>query len=182
MFVTETERKVLLVMNLKGEVIPSVSLGFFSLYWFCVIGCLDWPILFVCVFFQNGLNALHLAAKEGHVDLVQELLDRGAPVDSATKVGYFSLSAEHVTNNPSSTWPLKLILPRLIVVNNHRTKTLFFFLFCLALSDIFLIPSFLLPLVTYHIDFMKKANNTYRTSLQVPNTLISQHFSNKQSL
>lgn len=38
------------------------------------------------VFFQNGLNALHLAAKEGHVDLVQELLDRGAPVDSATKV------------------------------------------------------------------------------------------------
>lgn len=39
------------------------------------------------VFFQNGLNALHLAAKEGHVDLVQELLDRGAAVDSATKVG-----------------------------------------------------------------------------------------------
>ena len=37
--------------------------------------------------FQNGLNALHLAAKEGHVDLVQELLDRGAAVDSATKVG-----------------------------------------------------------------------------------------------
>lgn len=36
--------------------------------------------------FQNGLNALHLAAKEGHMDLVQELLDRGAPVDSATKV------------------------------------------------------------------------------------------------
>lgn len=41
--------------------------------------------------FQNGLNALHLAAKEGHMDLVQELLDRGAPVDSATKV-FFSLS------------------------------------------------------------------------------------------
>lgn len=38
------------------------------------------------VFFQNGLNALHLAAKEGHIDLVQELLDRGAAVDSATKV------------------------------------------------------------------------------------------------
>lgn len=37
-------------------------------------------------FFQNGLNALHLAAKEGHVDLVQELLERGASVDSATKV------------------------------------------------------------------------------------------------
>ena len=37
---------------------------------------------------QNGLNALHLAAKEGHVDLVQELLERGASVDSATKVGH----------------------------------------------------------------------------------------------
>lgn len=35
---------------------------------------------------QNGLNALHLAAKEGHKDLVEELLDRGAPVDSSTKV------------------------------------------------------------------------------------------------
>lgn len=35
---------------------------------------------------QNGLNALHLAAKEGHTDLVEELLERGAPVDSSTKV------------------------------------------------------------------------------------------------
>ncbi|KAG7238385.1 hypothetical protein INR49_030892, partial [Caranx melampygus] len=34
---------------------------------------------------QNGLNALHLAAKEGHKDLVEELLERGAPVDSSTK-------------------------------------------------------------------------------------------------
>lgn len=35
---------------------------------------------------QNGLNALHLAAKEGHTDLVEELLERGAPVNSPTKV------------------------------------------------------------------------------------------------
>lgn len=40
--------------------------------------------------FQNGLNALHLAAKEGHEDLVEELLERGAPVDSATKVRLIS--------------------------------------------------------------------------------------------
>ncbi|GAA6106240.1 ankyrin-2b isoform X5 [Tachysurus ichikawai] len=39
----------------------------------------------ICTCNQNGLNALHLAAKEGHMDLVQELLDRGAAVDSATK-------------------------------------------------------------------------------------------------
>ena len=38
----------------------------------------------LCV--QNGLNALHLAAKEGHVELVEELLERGAAVDSSTKV------------------------------------------------------------------------------------------------
>lgn len=44
-----------------------------------------WPL---CL--QNGLNALHLAAKEGHVGLVQELLERGSAVDSATKVIYMS--------------------------------------------------------------------------------------------
>uniref|UniRef100_A0A9J8B0U7 Ankyrin 2 n=1 Tax=Cyprinus carpio carpio TaxID=630221 RepID=A0A9J8B0U7_CYPCA len=40
---------------------------------------------------QNGLNALHLAAKEGHMELVQELLDRGSSVDSATKKGNTAL-------------------------------------------------------------------------------------------
>ncbi|KAM6972604.1 ankyrin-2-like [Aplochiton taeniatus] len=40
---------------------------------------------------QNGLNALHLAAKEGHEYLVEELLERGAPVDSATKKGNTAL-------------------------------------------------------------------------------------------
>jgi ankyrin len=34
----------------------------------------------------NGLNALHLASKEGHNDVVRELLKRGALVDAATKV------------------------------------------------------------------------------------------------
>ena len=35
---------------------------------------------------QNGLNALHLASKEGHVDVMRELLRRGAPVNGTTKV------------------------------------------------------------------------------------------------
>ncbi|XP_058449487.1 ankyrin-3-like isoform X2 [Malaya genurostris] len=39
----------------------------------------------------NGLNALHLAAKDGHFDIVQELLKRGANVDNATKKGNTSL-------------------------------------------------------------------------------------------
>lgn len=34
----------------------------------------------------NGLNALHLASKEGHVPVVTELLRRGANVNTATKV------------------------------------------------------------------------------------------------
>lgn len=41
--------------------------------------------------FQNGLNALHLASKDGHVDIVRELLKRGAIVDAATKKGNTSL-------------------------------------------------------------------------------------------
>lgn len=39
-----------------------------------------------CHFFQNGLNALHLASKEGHVEVVAELLKLEANVDAATKV------------------------------------------------------------------------------------------------
>lgn len=38
------------------------------------------------LFSQNGLNALHLASKEGHVEVVAELLKLGANVDAATKV------------------------------------------------------------------------------------------------
>ncbi|PSN43662.1 Ankyrin-3 [Blattella germanica] len=39
----------------------------------------------------NGLNALHLAAKDGHLDIVTDLLKRGAVVDAATKKGNTAL-------------------------------------------------------------------------------------------
>lgn len=56
---------------------------------------LSWPYLCFLVnhflFFQNGLNALHLAAKEGHVGVVKELLSRGAKIDAATKKGNTAL-------------------------------------------------------------------------------------------
>lgn len=42
----------------------------------------------IAISFQNGLNAVHLAAKEGHVNVVTELLSRGANVDGATKVSF----------------------------------------------------------------------------------------------
>lgn len=37
---------------------------------------------------QNGLNALHLTSKEGHIKIVEELLSRGANIEAATKVFY----------------------------------------------------------------------------------------------
>uniref|UniRef100_T1H3N5 Uncharacterized protein n=1 Tax=Megaselia scalaris TaxID=36166 RepID=T1H3N5_MEGSC len=40
---------------------------------------------------ENGLNALHLASKDGHIHVVEELLKRGAIVDSATKKGNTAL-------------------------------------------------------------------------------------------
>jgi len=35
---------------------------------------------------QNGLGAIHLAAKEGHIDIVNELLSRGVDVNTSTNV------------------------------------------------------------------------------------------------
>lgn len=59
------------------------------LYWTATVRQTTTSILFnsrTCILFQNGLNALHLASKEGHVDVVAELLKLGANVDAATKV------------------------------------------------------------------------------------------------
>lgn len=39
---------------------------------------------FVC--WQNGLNGLHLASKEGHVKMVLELLHNGIDLEGTTKV------------------------------------------------------------------------------------------------
>ena len=47
---------------------------------------------------QNGLNALHLASKDGHIQVVQELLKRGANVDSATKKGNTALHIASLGN------------------------------------------------------------------------------------
>uniref|UniRef100_A0A8C5XKN4 Ankyrin 3 n=1 Tax=Microcebus murinus TaxID=30608 RepID=A0A8C5XKN4_MICMU len=49
---------------------------------------------------QNGLNALHLASKEGHVEVVSELLQREANVDAATKVSITYLIVLQYLPNP----------------------------------------------------------------------------------
>jgi len=48
-------------------------------------------MLFIFVIQQNGLNALHLASKEGHTHIVTELLRRGANVNTTTNVSEFNL-------------------------------------------------------------------------------------------
>lgn len=49
-------------------------------------------LMILCIScYQNGLNALHLASKEGHVEIVSELIQRGVDVDAATKVCGFHL-------------------------------------------------------------------------------------------
>lgn len=51
-----------------------------------------------CFVLQNGLNALHLAAKDGHLEVVRELLKRGAVVDAATKKGNTALHIASLGN------------------------------------------------------------------------------------
>ena len=46
---------------------------------------------------QNGMNGLHLASKEGHINVVLELLARAASVDSSTKVTYDVVSCATIT-------------------------------------------------------------------------------------
>lgn len=70
-----------------------------DLFWF-IFGC--WTT-------QNGLNALHLASKEGHVDVVTELLKRGAAVDAATKKGNTAL---HIASLGKHDDVIKITLAR----------------------------------------------------------------------
>ncbi|XP_076264402.1 uncharacterized protein LOC143198798 isoform X3 [Rhynchophorus ferrugineus] len=55
----------------------------------------------------NGLNALHLAAKDGHVDIAKELLKRGAIVDAATKKGNTAL---HIASLAGQEEVVKLLV------------------------------------------------------------------------
>lgn len=58
---------------------------------------------------QNGLNALHLASKEGHVEVVAELLKLEATVDAATKVRILQshCSVAHSEAVPLSRWTFR---------------------------------------------------------------------------
>lgn len=48
---------------------------------------------------QNGLTALHLASKEGHTDVVRELIKRGASVKMVTKKGNTALHIASLAGN-----------------------------------------------------------------------------------
>lgn len=66
---------------------------------------------------QNGLNALHLASKDGHVTVVQELLTRGAIVDAATKKGNTAL---HIASLAGQEEVVKLLIEHGASVNVQR--------------------------------------------------------------
>ncbi|XP_046807629.1 ankyrin-3-like [Lucilia cuprina] len=55
----------------------------------------------------NGLNALHLAAKDGYIDIVAELLRRGIRVDNATKKGNTAL---HIASLAGQKEVIKLLI------------------------------------------------------------------------
>ncbi|KAJ8933670.1 hypothetical protein NQ314_013882 [Rhamnusium bicolor] len=62
----------------------------------------------------NGLNALHLASKDGHVEIVEELLKRGAVVDAATKKGNTAL---HIASLAGQEEVVKLLVQHGASVN-----------------------------------------------------------------
>ncbi|XP_036335304.1 ankyrin-3 isoform X2 [Rhagoletis pomonella] len=55
----------------------------------------------------NGLNALHLAAKDGYIDIVSELLRRGINVNNATKKGNTAL---HIASLAGQKDVIKLLI------------------------------------------------------------------------
>lgn len=75
---------------------------------------------------QNGLNALHLAAKDGHLEIVRELLNRGAIVDAATKKGNTALhiaSLGERTHYSYSLLILSLLAKSRCSLNAYGTRT-----------------------------------------------------------
>ena len=66
--------------------------------------------------FQNGLNALHLASKEGHVEVVQELLRRGAGVNFTTKKGNTAL---HIASLAGQKHAVEVLLANGASVNSR---------------------------------------------------------------
>lgn len=45
-------------------------------------------------FLQNGITPLHIASRRGNVIMVRLLLDRGAQIETRTKVGASSLRGQ----------------------------------------------------------------------------------------
>ena len=66
--------------------------------------------------FQNGLNALHLASKEGHLEVVQELLRRGAGVNFTTKKGNTAL---HIASLAGQKHAVEVLLANGASVNSR---------------------------------------------------------------
>lgn len=65
-----------------------------------------------CFFLQNGITPLHIASRRGNVIMVRLLLDRGAQIETRTKVGVSSLQGQDgVSSALESVWGQALNVP-----------------------------------------------------------------------
>ena len=66
------------------------------------------PFSCVCLYEKGGANALHIAAMEGHVPVVQLLLDKGAAVEAKISVRY------RYRRRPNLLYPYQVVLYNLL--------------------------------------------------------------------
>ena len=76
---------------------------------------------------QNGLNALHLTSKEGHVAVVEELLARGAKIDAVITVMMIGVKKDinilhHIPSLVLQCWPQSFYLGFSLQSNGIRQK------------------------------------------------------------
>jgi len=74
---------------------------------------------------QNGMNGLHLASKEGHINVVLELLARAASVDSSTKVNY-SCSERRLRSKPDESGLERWRLLERLGIAGHKVRNAMF--------------------------------------------------------
>lgn len=96
------ERVVIKLLHIFLSRHPRIQTFFRSIFHQSIVELFIWPNLHSMLAFtliQNGLTALHLASKEGHTDVVRELIKRGASVKMVTKKGNTALHIASLAGN-----------------------------------------------------------------------------------
>lgn len=77
-------------INAADNVITILALFFFQIKFYKHVHCYN--ILLTLLFLQNGWTALHYAAKQGYLDMIQLLIDSGASSEAAATVSMTYIS------------------------------------------------------------------------------------------